>query len=195
MSSSPSEPCSSSLQLVSLRLEPPVSLVLHSNYFSMCCVFLDTPLCFERFVSFFACDAACRFFAICRKSTCSNWMTSWASFVDGLRFHESEDAITDLLEFSFPTFATYSFAYDACCSLSCFACFLGNLQFLFCCFVTMTFSILVSRHRSNFSLRDIVFLKRCGLQVGTALSVLFDSHLLLGMCLLACCWLCSSACC
>ena len=101
MSSSPSEPCSSSLQLVSLRLEPPVSLVLHSNYFSMCCVFLDTPLCFERFVSFFACDAACRFFAICRKSTCSNWMTSWASFVDGLRFHESEDAITDLLEFSF----------------------------------------------------------------------------------------------
>ena len=150
------------------------------------------------------------------------------------------------------TFATYSFAYDACCSLSCFLCcvqcvplcqqfqlhtghllrldnlldlnfhlmfsflgflrcnrpgfssdlylfaappvvsvslpfrlggflfvesnllfnldlvfsrFLGNLQFLFCCHVSMTFSILVSRHRSNYFLRDIVLIVRLGLQL------------------------------
>ena len=63
---------------------------------------LRYTLCFARFVSFLACDAACRFPATCSKSTCSNWMTSWASFVDGLRsFRESEDVITDLLEFSF----------------------------------------------------------------------------------------------
>ena len=50
MSSSPSEPCSSSLQLVSLRLEPPgtssqVSVVLHSNFFTfVLCALGDTTL-------------------------------------------------------------------------------------------------------------------------------------------------------
>ena len=43
--------------------------------FTVCCLFLDTPLCFARFVSFFACDAACRFSATSSKSTCSNRMT------------------------------------------------------------------------------------------------------------------------
>ena len=54
-----------------------------------CCVFLDTPLCFARFVSFLACDAACRFSATCSKWTCSNWITSWASFANGLRLLQS----------------------------------------------------------------------------------------------------------
>ena len=43
--------------------------------------------------------------------------------------------------------------------------FLGNLQFLFCCHVSMTFSTLVSRHRSNFSHRDLVLFVRLGLQL------------------------------
>ena len=81
-----------------------------------------------------------------------------------------------------------------------FSCFLGNLQFLFCRRALMTFSILVSRHRSNFSLRDICSPRTSRPAVGTALSVLFDSHLLLSMlfspavgcALLACWWLCSS---
>ena len=47
-------------------------------------MFLDTPLCFERFVSFLACDAACRCSANCSKSICSNWMASRASFADGV---------------------------------------------------------------------------------------------------------------
>ena len=64
-------------------------LLFHSNYFTLCSVFLDTPLCLARFMSFFACDAACRFSATCSKSTCSNWMTSWASFADGLRLLQS----------------------------------------------------------------------------------------------------------
>ena len=58
-----------------------------------------------------------------------------------------------------------------------FSCFLGKLQFLFCYHALMTFSILVSRHRSNFFLRDLV---RLGL------------HLALLFLFLACCWLCSS---
>ena len=44
-----------------------------------------------------------------------------------------------------------------------FSCFLGNLQFLFCCQVSTTFSILVSRHQSSFFLRDIVLFTRLGL--------------------------------
>ena len=46
-----------------------------------------------------------------------------------------------------------------------FSCFLGDLRFLFCCHALMTFSILVSRHRSNFYLRDIVHLVRLGPQL------------------------------
>ena len=52
---------------------------------------------------------------------------------------------------------------------SVFFCFLGNLQFLFCCHALMTFSILVSCHRSNF-LRDIVLLIRLGLQLAALFS-------------------------
>ena len=59
------------------------------------------------------------------------------------------------------------------CSLG----FLGNLQFLLCCNVLMTFSILVSRHRSNFFLRDVVLLVRFSLLWATLWT--------------ACCWLCS----
>ena len=59
VSSSPSEPCSLSLQLVSLPFEAQgtssqVSVVLHSNYFTLCYVFLDTPLCIAHFVTFLA---------------------------------------------------------------------------------------------------------------------------------------------
>ena len=36
-------------------------LLFHSSDFTLCCVCLDTPLCFARFVSLLACDAACRF--------------------------------------------------------------------------------------------------------------------------------------
>ena len=48
MSASPSEPCSLSLQRVSLRLESQrllhkFLLLFHGNYFTLCCVFLDTP--------------------------------------------------------------------------------------------------------------------------------------------------------
>ena len=46
-----------------------------------------------------------------------------------------------------------------------FSCFLNNLQFSFCCHASMTFSILVSRHGSNFLLRDIFLLVRLGLQL------------------------------
>ena len=45
------------------------------------------------------------------------------------------------------------------------SCFLGNFQFLFCFHASTTFSIHVSRHRSNFFLRDIVLLIRLGLQL------------------------------
>ena len=38
-----------------------------------------------------------------------------------------------------------------------FSCFLGNLQFMFCCHASMTFSIFVSRHRSNFFLQETLF--------------------------------------
>ena len=40
-------------------------LLLHSNNLTLCCVFLDTSLCFARFVSFLVCDAVCRFSATC----------------------------------------------------------------------------------------------------------------------------------
>ena len=63
-----------------------------------------------------------------------------------------------------------------------FSCFLGSLQFLFCCHALMTFSILFSRHRSNFFLRGIVLLVRLGAAVGAELSVLLT---------LTCCWVCS----
>ena len=228
-------------------------------------MFLDTPLCFARFVPFLACDAACLFSATCSKSTCSNWMISGASFADGLRFLSVRAKMSSQIFWnSASTFATYSFVYGACCSLSCFlccvqfvpvsnlscrlsfllsldnlldlnlhlmffvlrnpslqstwllqrsvtvcyssvvsyplstrhlsvpqlqfplqslvfSCFLGNLQFLFCCHALMTFSILVSRHRSNFFSRDIHCSPRTSRPaVGTALSVLLIL-LLLGM--------------
>ena len=77
------------LLLGPLRTSSQVSVALPRNYFTLCCVFLDTPLCFARFVSFLACEAACRFSATSSKSTCSNWMTTWASFADGLRLLQS----------------------------------------------------------------------------------------------------------
>ena len=46
-----------------------------------------------------------------------------------------------------------------------FSCFLGKLQILFCCHASMTFSISVLRHRSNFFLRDIVLFVHLGLQL------------------------------
>ena len=65
MSSSPSESFSLSVQLVSLRLDSRfrpllgspgtsarVSVVLHSNYLTLCSMFLDISPCFARFVSF-----------------------------------------------------------------------------------------------------------------------------------------------
>ena len=71
------------------------------------------------------------------------------------------------------------------------SCFLGNLQFLHCCNVLMTFSFLGSRHRSIFFLREIVLLIRLGLQL--ALLFLFLSFSpAVEYVLLACCWLCSS---
>ena len=105
-------------------------------------MFLDTPLCFARFVSFLACDAACRFSATCSKSTCSNWMTSWASFVDGLRLLQilladgmrflsmSSRMPSKIFWSSASTFATYSLAYGACCSFSYFHC---SVQFIPLC--------------------------------------------------------------
>ena len=228
--------------LGSPRLLHEFLLLFHSNYFTLCCVFLETPLCFARFVSFLACDAACRFSVTCSKSTCSNWMTSWASFADGLRvllqlmpcflccvefvpLCQQPQLQTELpselpTDFSFSTsiscfrssasFASIDVASSAigncllpillflCHTLPhivrfvllllkkslfqlgsflflnfnllfnlnlVFSCFLGNLPFLLCCNVMMTFSILVSRHRSNFFLRDIVLLIRLGLQL------------------------------
>ena len=47
--------------------------------------------------------------------------------------------------------------------------FLGDLPFMLCCNVLMTFSILVSRHRSNFFLQDIVLLELFQPAVGHAL--------------------------
>ena len=97
-------------------------------------MFLGTPLCFARFVSFLTCDAACRFSATCSKSTYSNWMTSWVSFVDGLRLLQilladgmrflsmSSRMSSKIFWSSASTFATYSLAYDACCSFSYFHC-------------------------------------------------------------------------
>ena len=212
-------------------------------------------------MSFLACDAACRFSATCSKSTCSNWMTSWASFADGLRLLQSfwhppllqlvpcflccvqfvplcqqpqlqtelpsEHRLLDLnLHLMFSFFGSHFASIDMVSSAICncllhlllflchtlphivrfvllllkkslfqlgsflflnfnllfnlnlvISCFLGNLQFLPCCNVLMTFSILVSRHRSNFFLRDIVLLERFSL--------------LLAVLLTACCWLCS----
>ena len=46
-----------------------------------------------------------------------------------------------------------------------FSCFLGNLQLLFWCHASMTFGILVPRHRSNFFLQDIVLFVRLGLRL------------------------------
>ena len=63
-----------------------------------------------------------------------------------------------------------------------FSCSLGNLPLLLCYHALRTFSILVSRHRSNFFFRDIVLLVRLGLQF--ALLLLFF--------VFACCWPCSS---
>ena len=157
---------------------------------------------------------------------------------DGVRFLSMRARMpSQIFWSSASTFATYSFAYDACCSLSCFlcfvqfvplcqqpqlqtelprepwhpslqstwllqrsaavcyplpvvpvsppfqlgcylllnsnlrfnlnlvfSCFLGNLQFLSCSHALMTFSILVSRHWPNFSLRDFFLLTRLGLQ-------------------------------
>ena len=237
-------------------------LLLHNNHFTLCCVFLGTPLCFARFVSFLACDAACRCSATCLKTTCSNWMTSWASFADGLRLLQSfwyppllqlvlcflcflqfvpfchqlqlqTELPSELAtNFSISTFiscfrssaslASIDLASSAICNcllhlllLKChtlphivrfvlllleeslvqlgsflflifnlffnlnlvFSCLLGNFHFLLCCNVLMTFSILISRHWSNFFLRDIVLLVRFSL--------------LLAMLLTALCWLCS----
>ena len=214
--------------LVSPGLLHKFLLLFHSNNFTLCCVFLDTPLCFARFVSFLVCDAAYRFSATFSKSTCSNWMTSWASFADGLRLLQScwhplllqlvpcflcgvqivplcqqPQLQTELpselaTDFSISTsiscfrssasFASINLASSAICKcllrlllFLChtlqdiafstllfnlnlvFSCFLGNLQFLLCCNVLMTFSIPVSRHRSNFFLRDIVLLVRFSL--------------------------------
>ena len=62
-------------------------------------------------------------------------------------------------------------------------CFLGNLQFLLCCNVLMTFSIFVSRHQSNFFLRDIVLFIRFSLLLAMLFRVLL---------IFPCCWVCSS---
>ena len=106
--------------LVSWKTSSQVSVVLYSYYNTLCCVFLD----FARFALFLETSQACRFSTTCPKSTCSNWMTSGASLADRLLcagfflpsfglicnpsgrwdevlVHESEDAITILLEFSF----------------------------------------------------------------------------------------------
>ena len=79
-----------------------------------------------------------------------------------------------------------------------FSCFLGNLQFLFCCHASMTFSILVSRHRSNFF--ETLFSSCASACRSHCYFCYFDSILLLGMtfspavgfALLTCCGLCSS---
>ena len=118
MNSSQSEPCSFALQLVSLRLGSP-----WTSFTSFCCSstarcavwFLDTPLCFTRFVSFLATSQACRLFAICSKSTCSKWndflsvLCRWPSapailLADGMRFlfMRARKSSQHLLEFSFP---------------------------------------------------------------------------------------------
>ena len=112
MSSSPSEPCSLSLQRDSLRLESPgtsspVSVALPQQPLHVVQRVLGYTTLLRKIRVVLGYIAG-------RSLLCAqNWMTSWASFVDVLRLlysvwvkdevlvHESEDVITNLLEFSF----------------------------------------------------------------------------------------------
>ena len=271
MNSSPSEPCSLCLQLVSLRLESPgtssqVSVALPQQllHVVLCVRGYTTLLRKIRVVLGYIASLSllCDLFKI--DSLKLGGLLSVRRrrpsvpailLADGMRFLSMRARMSSKIFWSSAsTSATYSFAYDACCSLSCFlccvqfvplcqqpqpqtglpsepwqpsrsqppshvslffgillcnrpgffsdkyncllplllflchtlfqigiflflnftfllnldlvfSCFLGNIQFLFCRHALMTFSVLVSRHRSNFSLRDIVLLIRLGLQL------------------------------
>ena len=105
-------------------------LLFHGNYFTLCCVFLDTPLCFARFVSFLATSQACRFSATCSNdslkldqllSVLCRWPSAPAILLaDGMRFLSMRARMSSqIIWSSASTFATYPFAYDP---LSCFLC-------------------------------------------------------------------------
>ena len=86
---------------------------------------------------------------------------------------------------SFYSSTSISSSISTWCSLA----FSATFNSLFCCHVSMTFSILLSRHLSIFFLRDIVLLERLGLQL---LFQFFWFSTVAGYALFACCWLCSS---
>ena len=104
-------------------------LLFHGNYFTLCYVFLDLTLCIARCVSFLACDAGYRFSATCSKIDLLKLDDLWSFLgclssapatllADGMKFLSMRARMpSQIVWSSASTFATYSFAYDACCLL------------------------------------------------------------------------------